>query len=205
MMPPCSCRNVLNLHVFGEGQRFGSVKTGEDRLHRLPPFAGALPDTAAGRGRPRQRGFCKPAAQGCWQVIEGAHRIASGAATRETGFAEVSAHATSSGSSKGSRTRTSRVSPVPSMGGDRCNSPDRGVSGQSVPRRTMGDPVGTVNTRRGSPPPVETPYRVPVPRYVQTSRAVTASIWNRRQAFLVTTSSRNPPSLAIVKDAVEQS
>lgn len=55
-----------------------------------------------------------------------------------------SAHISSSRSKIGSRTRTSRVSPDPSIGGERCNTPVGVCCGHNAPRNRIGAPVGTV-------------------------------------------------------------
>ena len=93
------------------------------------------------------------------------------------------------GSKIGSMTRTNLVSPVPSMGGERCNTVVFGCFGQRVPRSIMGEPVGAVNILLGSLPLRLVPYCVPVPRYVHKRRVVIASTWNLRQALVVTRSS----------------
>lgn len=108
------------------------------------------PDPATRRGRPWQGGLCQPCPEQRRQPIIFAHGIHTPAAPAQ-GCREVPAHSPSSGSSMGSRTRSRRVSPLPSIGGERCTRPGSGHADQSVPRMAKGSPVATVWITSGSP------------------------------------------------------
>jgi hypothetical protein len=149
-----------------------------------------VPNAFARFWRPWKRRCREPTSKGLRQPIVCHHRVCYPASFLKSRRSKIVSHVSSSRSKIGSKTRTSRISPDPSIGGDRCSRPERGSSGHSVPRSNIGVPVGTVKMRFGSPLSCEMPNWVPVPRYVQTSRAVMASIWNLRHAFAVTRLSR---------------
>jgi hypothetical protein len=111
-----------------------------------------LPNAFARFWRPRKRGFSEPTSKGLRQRVVCHHRVCCAAVPLQCCGSEITSHVSSSRSKIGSKTRTSRVSPDPSMGGDRCRRPERGFSGHNVPRSSIGVSVGTVKIVSGSTP-----------------------------------------------------
>ena len=111
-----------------------------------------LPDALARFRRPWKHRLSEPPSKGLRQPVIRHHRVCCAAASLKCCRSKITSHISSSRSKIGSKTSTSRVSPDPSMGGDRCSRPDRGCSGQSVPRKSIGVPVRTVKIRSGSAP-----------------------------------------------------
>jgi hypothetical protein len=123
-----------------------------------------VPNAFARFWRPWKRRSREPTSKGLRQPIVCHHRVCYPASLLKSRRSKIASHVSSSRSKIGSKTRTSRVSPDPSIGGDRCSRPERGSSGHSVPRSNIGVPVGTVKKRFASAPSCEMPYWVPVPR-----------------------------------------
>lgn len=89
-----------------------------------------------------------------------------------------------------------RLPPVPSGGGDRNVRPGGGIWGHNGPHVSMGVPVGSITKVAGVRPPSGGPYCVPVPRQVQTRRAVT---WSTSKA--ISASARATSSLSFRNEA----
>jgi hypothetical protein len=111
-----------------------------------------VPNAFARFWRPWKHRSREPTSKGLRQPIVCHHRVCYPASFLKIRRSKIASHISSSRSKIGSKTRTSRVSPDPSIGGDRCSRPERGSSGHSVPRSNIGVPVGTVKMRFGSPP-----------------------------------------------------